>query len=50
MADAPILLPDDPAPHVRRITLGRPAKRNTRSNARRREAFGDDRTGESSAT
>ena len=37
MADAPILLTDDPAPHVRRITLNRPAKRNALSNALRGE-------------
>ena len=35
MADEPILLTDDPAPHVRRITLNRPAKRNALSNALR---------------
>lgn len=39
MADAPILLTDDPAPHVRRITLNRPAKRNALSNALRGEIF-----------
>ena len=33
MAEEPILLTDDPAPHVRRITLNRPAKRNALSNA-----------------
>ena len=37
MADEPILLTDDPAPHVRRITLNRPAKRNALSNALRGE-------------
>ena len=39
MADEPILLTDDPAPHVRRITLNRPAKRNALSNALRGEIF-----------
>lgn len=39
MVDAPILLTDDPAPHVRRITLNRPAKRNALSNALRGEIF-----------
>ena len=39
MADAPILLTDDPAPHVRRITLNRPEKRNALSNALRGEIF-----------
>ena len=39
MTDAPILLTDDPAPHVRRLTLNRPAKRNALSNALRGEIF-----------
>jgi enoyl-CoA hydratase len=39
MADEPILLTDDPAPHVRRLTLNRPAKRNALSNALRGEIF-----------
>ena len=39
MTDDPILLTDDPAPHVRRITLNRPAKRNALSNALRGEIF-----------
>src|ERR1700749_2947606 len=39
MADEPILLTDDPAPHVRRITLNRPEKRNALSNALRGEIF-----------
>jgi enoyl-CoA hydratase len=39
MADEPILLTDDPAPHVRRITLNRPAKRNALSNALRGAIF-----------
>ena len=39
MTDEPILLVDDPAPHVRRLTLNRPAKRNALSNALRGEIF-----------
>jgi enoyl-CoA hydratase len=39
MADDPILITDDPAPGVRRITLNRPAKRNALSNALRGEIF-----------
>src|SRR5271154_6988464 len=39
MADEPILLTDDPAAHVRRITLNRPAKRNALSNALRGAIF-----------
>src|SRR6201996_2565110 len=39
MTDEPILLTDDPAPHVRRITLNRPNKRNALSNALRGEIF-----------
>ena len=39
MADDPILLADDPAPYVRRLTLNRPAKRNALSNALRGEIF-----------
>lgn len=40
MAEEPILLVDDPAPHVRRLTLNRPAKRNALSNALRGAIFG----------
>jgi enoyl-CoA hydratase len=39
MTDEPILLTDDPAPHVRRVTLNRPAKRNALSNALRAAIF-----------
>lgn len=39
MSQEPILLTDEPAPHVRRITLNRPAKRNALSNALRAEIF-----------
>ena len=40
MSDEPLLLIDQPAPHVRRLTLNRPAKRNALSNALRGEIFG----------
>ena len=44
MTDEPILLPpillaDDPAPHIRRLTLNRPSKRNALSNALRGAIF-----------
>jgi enoyl-CoA hydratase len=39
MTEAPILLVDDPAPSIRRLTLNRPAKRNALSNALRGEIF-----------
>ena len=39
MAEDPILLVDIPRPHVRRLTLNRPAKRNALSNALRSEIF-----------
>lgn len=39
MTDVPVLLIDDPALHVRRLSLNRPAKRNALSNALRGEIF-----------
>ncbi|HEV2364569.1 MAG TPA: enoyl-CoA hydratase-related protein [Caulobacteraceae bacterium] len=39
MAEEPILIVDNPAPMVRRLTLNRPAKRNALSNALRGEIF-----------
>ena len=39
MTDEPVLLIDTPAPHVRRLTLNRPTKRNALSNAVRGALF-----------
>jgi enoyl-CoA hydratase len=42
----PLVLIDDPAPHVRRFTLNRPTKRNALSNALRGELFAGLRAGD----
>src|SRR5690349_22365031 len=39
LAMSDILIIDDPAPHVRRLTLNRPEQRNALSNALRGEIF-----------
>ena len=42
----PLVLADDPRPHVRRITLNRPEKRNAMSNLLRAELFDELRRGD----
>jgi enoyl-CoA hydratase len=39
MSEASLVLTDDPSPHVRRLTLNRPEKRNALSNALRGQMF-----------
>jgi enoyl-CoA hydratase len=47
--DGALVLVDDPAPAVRRLTLNRPAKRNALSNALRTELFEQLRAGDADA-
>ena len=46
LVDAPLVVIDDPAPHVRRFTLNRPEKRNALSNGLRGQLFEGLRAGD----